>query len=296
MPDRLRIVEVGPRDGLQNEKVTVSVDTRLGLIALLREAGLKTIEVGSFVSPKRIPQMADTDAVVRGLDLNTSIRYPVLVPNAQGMTAALAAGVREIAIFASASETFSHRNINCSIEDSIQRFQPVVELAAANGIAVRGYVSCVLGCPYEGDVAVDAVVAVSRSLSDLGCYEISLGDTIGVGTPKQARDMVRAVAGELAIDQLAVHFHDTRGQALANIKACLEEGISVVDSAVGGLGGCPCAPGAAGNVSTESLVCMLDRMGIATGVDLGRVAAAGQFISAALGKTYTSISAQSMRA
>ncbi|WP_312795010.1 hydroxymethylglutaryl-CoA lyase [Tianweitania sp.] len=294
MRDSVRIVEVGPRDGLQNEAVVVSVATKLDLIRQLREAGLATIEVGSFVSPKRVPQMADTDDVVRQLDLDGEIRYPVLVPNEQGMVAALAAGVREIAVFASASETFSQKNINCSIEQSIDRFRPVVEMAKANHVAVRGYVSCVLGCPYEGKVAIDAVVSVSRTLTDLGCYEISLGDTIGIGTPWQARDMMRAVAGDLDIATLAAHFHDTRGQALANILACLEEGVSVVDSAVGGLGGCPYAPGAAGNVSTEDLVFMLDGMGIHTGVDLSRVVAAGQFISAALGKTSGSKVAQSM--
>jgi hydroxymethylglutaryl-CoA lyase len=294
MPDTVRIVEVGPRDGLQNEKVAVSVATKLDLIGQLREARLTTIEVGSFVSPKRVPQMADTDAVVRGLDLNAPIRYPVLVPNEQGMAAAVAARVREIAIFAAASETFSQKNINCSIEESIERFRPVVELAKASHIAVRGYVSCVLGCPYEGKVAVDAVVKVSRRLADLGCYEISLGDTIGIGTPWQARDVMCAVAGELDIATLALHFHDTRGQALANILACLEQGISVIDSAVGGLGGCPYAPGAAGNVSTEDLVFMLEGMGIATGVDLGRVVAAGQFISSALGRPSGSKVARSM--
>lgn len=294
MPDSVRIVEVGPRDGLQNEKVAVSVATKLDLIARLREAGLSTIEVGSFVSPKRVPQMADTDQVVRGLDLNDGVRYPVLVPNEQGMVAALAAGIREIAVFASASETFSQKNINCSIEESVERFRPVVEMAKSNGIAVRGYVSCVLGCPYEGRVAVEAVVSVSRKLSELGCYEISLGDTIGIGTPWQARDVVRAVAGELDIATLATHFHDTRGQAMANILACIEEGISVVDSAVAGLGGCPYAPGAAGNVSTEDLVFMLDGMGIRTGVDLDRVVAAGEFIAGALGRRSGSKLAQAM--
>ncbi|GHD21699.1 hydroxymethylglutaryl-CoA lyase [Tianweitania populi] len=294
MADSVRIVEVAPRDGLQNEAVAVSVATKLDLIRQLRDAGLAAIEVGSFVSPKRVPQMADTDEVVRQLNLDGGVRYPVLVPNEQGMVAALAAGVREIAVFASASETFSQKNINCSIEQSIDRFRPVVEMAKANHVAVRGYVSCVLGCPYEVKVAMNAVVSVSRKLAELGCYEISLGDTIGIGTPWQARDMVRAVAGELDIATLAAHFHDTRGQALANILACLEEGVSVVDSAVGGLGGCPYAPGAAGNVSTEDLAFMLDGLGIHTGVDLSRVVAAGQFISAALGKTSRSKVAQSM--
>ncbi|HWK63405.1 MAG TPA: hydroxymethylglutaryl-CoA lyase [Rhizobiaceae bacterium] len=294
MPDSVRIVEVGPRDGLQNEKVAVSVRTKLELIARLADAGLTTIEVGSFVSAKRVPQMADTDQLVRHLSQERRIRYPVLVPNEQGMTAALAAGVREIAIFASASEAFSHRNINCSIAESIERFRTVVDMARANDVAVRGYVSCVLGCPYEGAVPVDSVVSVSRRLAELGCYEISLGDTIGIGTPRQARAVVHAVAGELDITMLAAHFHDTRGQALANILACLEEGISVVDSAVAGLGGCPYAPGAAGNVSTEDLLFMLHGMGINTGVDLDRIVAAGHFIAAALGRSSGSKVAQSM--
>lgn len=294
MPDSVRIVEVGPRDGLQNEKVAVSVATKLELITRLSEAGLSTIEVGSFVSPKRVPQMADTDQVMRGLAHGSGIRYPVLVPNEEGMVTALAAGAREIAVFASASETFSQKNVNCSIEQSVERFRPVVEMAKANGVAVRGYVSCVLGCPYEGEVSVNAVVSVSRELSNLGCYEISLGDTIGIGTPWQARDVVRAVGGEIDIVKLAAHFHDTHGQALANILACLEEGISVLDSAVAGLGGCPYAPGAAGNVSTEDLVFMLDGMGIRTGVDLGRVVAAGEFIAGALGRRSGSKHAQTM--
>jgi isopropylmalate/homocitrate/citramalate synthase len=296
MPDSVRIVEVGPRDGLQNEKVAVPVATKLELIARLADSGLTSIEVGSFVSPKRVPQMADTDQVVRQLSLGGPIRYPVLVPNEVGMAAALAEGVREIAVFASASETFSHKNINCSVADSIARFRPVVDIAKANGVAVRGYVSCVLGCPYEGEVAVDSVVSVSRRLADLGCYEISLGDTIGIGTPRQAQAVVRAVAGEIGIAMLAAHFHDTRGQALANILACFEEGIAVVDSAVAGLGGCPYAPGAAGNVSTEDLLFMLHGMGISTGVDLDQVVAAGHFIAAALGKPSGSKVAQSMGA
>ena len=294
MPDSVRIVEVGPRDGLQNEKAVVPVATKLELIARLTDAGLPAIEVGSFVSPKRVPQMADTGQVLRHLSLDGPIRYPVLVPNEQGMTAALAAGVREIAVFASASETFSHKNINCSIADSIERFRPVIDMAKSSDVAVRGYVSCVLGCPYEGAVAADSVISVSRRLAELGCYEISLGDTIGIGTPRQAQAVVRAVAGELGVAMLAAHFHDTRGQALANILACLDEGISVIDSAVAGLGGCPYAPGAAGNVATEDLLFMLHGMGISTGVDLGRVVAAGRFIAAALGRPSGSKVAQAM--
>ena len=284
MPDSVRIVEVGPRDGLQNEKVAVSVRTKLELIARLADAGLTTIEVGSFVSAKRVPQMADTDQLVRHLSQERRIRYPVLVPNEQGMTAALAAGVREIAIFASASEAFSHRNINCSIAESIERFRTVVDMARANDVAVRGYVSCVLGCPYEGAVPVDSVVSVSRRLAELGCYEISLGDTIGIGTPRQARAVVHAVAGELDITMLAAHFHDTRGQALANILACLEEGISVVDSAVAGLGGCPYAPGARGNVDTLAVADMLAAEGYETGLDRRKLALAAAFARRIAGK------------
>ncbi|NGN44827.1 hydroxymethylglutaryl-CoA lyase [Mesorhizobium sp. CGMCC 1.15528] len=294
MPESVRIVEVGPRDGLQNEKVAIPVTTRLELIKRLAAAGLRSIEVGSFVSPKRIPQMAGTDQVVRQLPMDDEVRYPVLVPNQQGMAAAIDAGAREIAIFASASETFSWKNINCSIAESIERFRPVVEMANANHVAVRGYVSCVLGCPYEGPVPIDAVVSVSQRLAQLGCYEISLGDTIGIGTPLQARTAVRAVAQDIGIDALAVHFHDTRGQAMANILACLEEGVAVVDSAVAGLGGCPYARGATGNVSTEDLLFMLHGMGVTTGVDLGSVIDAGLFISAELGRSTGSKVAQAM--
>lgn len=284
MSESVRIVEVGPRDGLQNEKAALSVTTRLELISRLAAAGLRSIEVGSFVSPKRIPQMVGTDEVVRQLPMDDKVRYPVLVPNRQGMAAAIDAGAREVAIFASASEAFSAKNINCSITESIERFRPVVEMANANHVPVRGYVSCVLGCPYEGPVATEAVVSVSQRLAQLGCYEISLGDTIGIGTPRQARAVVRAIAQELGVGALAVHFHDTRGQALANILACLEEGVAVVDSAVAGLGGCPYASGATGNVSTEDLVFMLHGMGVKTGVDLGSVIDAGLFISAELGR------------
>ncbi len=293
MPEHVRVVEVGPRDGLQNEKVAVPVAAKLELIDRLVGAGLRSIEVGSFVSPKRVPQMADTDRIVRQLPKDDRVTYQVLVPNEQGMVAALDAGAREVAVFASASETFSHKNINCSIAESIDRFRPVAEMAKANDVKVRGYVSCVLGCPYEGEVSAKAVVSVSRMLSELGCYEISLGDTIGIGTPRQARSVVRAVAGEIDAGRLALHFHDTRGQALANILACLEDGIGVVDSAVAGLGGCPYAPGASGNVATEDLVFMLHGMGVDTGIDLEKAVAAGHFIAAALGKPSGSKVAQS---
>ncbi|SMH47224.1 hydroxymethylglutaryl-CoA lyase [Mesorhizobium australicum] len=294
MPESVRIVEVGPRDGLQNEKIAVPVAARIELINRLAAAGLRSIEVGSFVSPKRIPQMLGTDEVVRQLPVDGEVRYPVLVPNQQGMAAALDAGAREVAIFASASETFSAKNINCSIAESIERFGPVVDMAKANGVAVRGYVSCVLGCPYEGAVATGAVVSLSRRLADLGCYEVSLGDTIGIGTPRQARQVIHAVAQEIGAGAVALHFHDTRGQALANILACLEEGVTVIDSAVAGLGGCPYAPGASGNVSTEDLLFMLHGMGVTTGVDLGALVEAGRFISAALGRATGSKVAQAM--
>ncbi len=296
MAEHVSIVEVGPRDGLQNEAVAVPVGVRLDLIAQLARAGLRRIEVGSFVSPRRVPQMAGTAELVRELPVDAGVAYSVLVPNAQGARDAAAAPLQEFAVFASASETFSQKNINCSIDESIERFRPVMEIAAARGIAVRGYVSCVLGCPYEGAVALSAVVAVSRRLAELGCREISLGDTIGVGTPGGARRMVEAVASELPVATLAAHFHDTRGQALANILACLEAGIRTVDSSVAGLGGCPYAPGASGNVATEDLVYMLDGLGLETGVDVRGVAAAGAFISEHLGRPTASKVAQAIAA
>jgi hydroxymethylglutaryl-CoA lyase len=283
LPATVRIVEVGPRDGLQNEARALPAETRLALIAALGRAGLRTIEAGSFVSSRWVPQMAGTDAVLSRLDLAGRIAYPVLVPNLQGYAAARAAGAREVAIFAAASESFSQRNINCSIAESIERFHPIAEAAAADGVRLRGYVSCVLGCPYEGRVPVAQVVAVARALFALGCSEISLGDTIGVGTPLAARAMLRAVAGEIPMDALALHCHDTYGMALANIFACLEEGLSVVDAAVGGLGGCPYAAGASGNVATEDLVTMLDGMGIETGVSRDALLAAAHIAAEALG-------------
>jgi hydroxymethylglutaryl-CoA lyase len=296
MAERISIVEVGPRDGLQNEAVPLSVDIRIDFIERLVAAGLRRIEVGSFVSPRRIPQMSGTAEVVSRLPQAGGVRYSVLVPNAQGMQAAAELPIQEIAVFASASEAFSRNNINCSIAESIERFVPVVKMAAARAIPVRGYVSCVLGCPYEGEVPVASVVDVSRRLAELGCYELSLGDTIGVGTPRGAREMVRAVASELPVDSLAVHFHDTRGQALANILACTEAGIRTVDSSVAGLGGCPYAPGASGNVATEDLVYMLDGLGLHTGVDLTLAAMAGGFISAQLGRPTLSKVAAAMAA
>lgn len=294
MPGSVRVVEVGPRDGLQNEKTALPVEVKVEFIRRLAAAKLSTIEAGSFVSPKRVPQMADTTQVLRRLPTDEAVRYPVLVPNIKGMEDALAAGAGEISVFASASETFSRKNIGCSIAESIERFRPVLELAKAHSIAVRGYVSCVLGCPYEGRIVEAAVSSVSTQLAELGCYEIALGDTIGIGTPRKARDVARAVAGEIGIGMLAVHFHDTRGQALANILACLEEGVVVVDGAVAGLGGCPYAPGASGNVSTEDLVFMLEGMGVGTGVNLDLAIEAGRFICAHLGRANGSKVAQAM--
>jgi hydroxymethylglutaryl-CoA lyase len=294
LPKSVKIVEVGPRDGLQNEAAAVSIAVKAALIEGLADAGLRVIESGSFVSPKWVPQMADTAALMARFRRTPGVRYPVLVPNMKGFEAALAAGVDEIAIFGAASESFSRRNINCSIAESLDRFRPVAAAAAEHGIRVRGYISCVLGCPYEGAVAPQAVAGLAAELDRLGCYEISLGDTIGVGTALQARAMVEAVATRVPIERLAVHFHDTYGQALANILACLERGVSTIDSAVGGLGGCPYAPGAAGNVATEDVVYMLDGMGIATGVDLAALAAVGQMISTALGREPASKAAQAL--
>jgi hydroxymethylglutaryl-CoA lyase len=292
IPGAIRIVEVGPRDGLQNEPGIVPLPDRLALIDALADAGLTEIEAGSFVSPRWVPQMADTRELLARLERRPGVRYPVLVPNMKGFEAAHAAGVDEIAVFGAASESFSQRNINCSIAESLARFGPVAAAAAEAGIAVRGYVSCVLGCPYEGAVSPDAVAHVADQLAAMGCYEVSLGDTIGVGTPAKARAMVERVARGLPVERLAVHFHDTWGQALANILACLETGISVVDSAVAGLGGCPYAQGATGNVATEDVVYMLDGMGIRTGVDLDRLAAAGREICRVLGRPSSSKVAQ----
>ena len=291
---RVKIVEVGPRDGLQNEARSVPAAVKIELIDRLAAAGLPSVEAGAFVSPKWVPQMADSDAVLAGIARRQGIAYPVLVPNVQGYARARAADAKEIAVFAAASETFSRRNVNCSIAESLERFRPVAEAAERDGVAVRGYVSCVLGCPYEGEVATAAVVEVAQGLIALGCTEVSLGDTIGVGTPIKARAMVEAVAGVVGLDRVAVHFHDTYGQALANILACLEAGVATVDSAVAGLGGCPYAPGAAGNVATEDVLYMFAGMGLETGVDFDAVAAAGRFICDALGRPPASKVAQAL--
>jgi len=292
LPKAVRIVEVGPRDGLQNEAAVVPLAAKVALIEALVAAGLKTVESGSFVSPKWVPQMADTAEVMAAISRQAGVSYPVLVPNLKGLEGALAAGVDEVAVFGAASESFSQKNINCSISQSLERFRPVVEAALAKNIRVRGYISCVLGCPYEGEIAPEAVAKVAKALADMGCYEISLGDTIGTGTPLKAQAMIRAVAAVVPIEKLAVHFHDTWGQALANILACLELGVAVVDSAVAGLGGCPYAKGATGNVATEDVVYMLDGMGIETGVDLLKLAAAGRAITAVVGKAPASKVAQ----
>jgi hydroxymethylglutaryl-CoA lyase len=282
MSDRVRIVEMGPRDGLQNEKTPVSVADRITFIEALLGAGLHTVEVGAFVSPKAIPQMVGSDQVLRGVN-HLDGEFHVLVPNLKGYEAAHAAGAKVISVFAAASEGFSRANINCSIAESIERFKPVVARAKADGIKVRGYISCVLGCPFDGEIKPEAVEAVAKKLWELGCYEVSLGDTIGVGTPRKAKQMLRAVAGSVPIANLAMHFHDTYGQALANLYAGMEEGVRVIDSAAGGLGGCPFAPGASGNVATEDVVYMLEGMGIATGVDMTKLLAATNEVSRLLG-------------
>ncbi|MGH7015339.1 MAG: hydroxymethylglutaryl-CoA lyase [Stellaceae bacterium] len=296
VPKVVRVVEVGPRDGLQNEAQTVPAATKVALIERLAEAGIKTIEAGSFVSPKWVPQMADTAAVMQALKRLPGVAYQVLVPNLKGFEAARAAEVDEVAIFAAASETFSRRNINCSIAESLDRFTPVMDAAKAAGVRVRGYISCVVDCPYEGAVAPAAVADVAARLHTLGCYEISLGDTIGSGTPARVVAMTEAVAQRVPRERLAIHCHDTYGQALANILAALESGIATVDSSVAGLGGCPYAPGAAGNVASEDVVYMLDGLGIEHGIDLARLAAAGRFISAALGREPASKCAKALAA
>ena len=267
-PNRIEIVEVGPRDGLQNETEHLSPAERVDLIEKLALAGLKQIEAGSFVSPRWVPQMAGSDVILESLRDRDDLRLPVLVPNMQGYENARAAGVREIAVFAAATESFSQKNINCSIDDSLQRFEAVCRQALADNVRIRGYISCVLGCPYEGEVDPADVVRISRDLLQLGCSEISLGDTIGVGTPDKARALIEACATEVGIDRISAHFHDTYGQALANILACIEVGVTTVDTAIGGLGGCPYAKGSAGNVATEDVVYMLNGMNIDCGVDL----------------------------
>jgi hydroxymethylglutaryl-CoA lyase len=296
MSDHVRIIEMGPRDGLQNEKTPVSVEARIAFVEALVAAGLHTVEVGAFVSPRAIPQMASSDAVLRGVSHIKNAEFHVLVPNEKGYEAARAAGAKVVSVFAAASEGFSRANINCSVAESIERFKPVLERAKADGVKVRGYISCVLGCPFDGEIKPKAVADLARTLWDLGCYEISLGDTIGVGTPVKAKQMLRAVAANVPAANLAMHFHDTYGQALANLYAGLEEGVRVIDSAAGGLGGCPYAPGATGNVASEDVVYMLEGMGSRTGVDMEKLLAATNEISRLLGRPPVSRVASALNA
>ncbi|PIT05010.1 hydroxymethylglutaryl-CoA lyase [Bradyrhizobium nitroreducens] len=296
MSAEVRIIEMGPRDGLQNEKTPVSVEARIAFIEALVGAGLDTVEVGAFVSPKAIPQMASSDAVLRGVAYVKGAEFHVLVPNEKGYDAARAAGAKVVSVFAAASEGFSRANINCTVAESIERFKPVLARAKADGVKVRGYISCVLGCPFDGEIKPTAVADLANTLWDLGCYEISLGDTIGVGTPSKAKEMLRAVAANIPPAKLAMHFHDTYGQALANLYAGMEEGVRVIDAAAGGLGGCPYAPGATGNVATEDVVYMLEGMGVKTGVDMEKLLAATNAMSAVLGKPPVSRVASALNA
>uniref|UniRef100_A0A1A8S3K7 hydroxymethylglutaryl-CoA lyase n=3 Tax=Nothobranchius TaxID=28779 RepID=A0A1A8S3K7_9TELE len=292
LPETVKIVEVGPRDGLQNEKVVVPTEAKINLINMLSESGLPVIEATSFVSPKWVPQMVDQVEVMKGIKKKPGVSYPVLTPNLRGFQAAVKAGASEVAIFGAASELFSKKNINCSVEESLQRFDEVMKAAKEAAVPVRGYVSCVVGCPYEGKVAPEKVAHVAKRLYSMGCYEISLGDTIGVGTPGSMTEMLEAVSREVPVSALAVHCHDTYGQALANILVALQMGISVVDSSVAGLGGCPYAQGASGNVATEDVVYMLHGLGIKTGVDLLKLMDAGAFICRALNRKTNSKVAQ----
>ncbi|MFZ5556672.1 MAG: hydroxymethylglutaryl-CoA lyase [Pseudomonadota bacterium] len=296
LPSRVKIVEVGPRDGLQNEPGRVPADVKIGLIERLAAAGVRVIESGSFVSPRWVPQMADTDRVFAGVRRREGVAYTALVPNRKGLEAALACGVEEVAVFAAATETFSRRNTNCSVAEGLERCRDVATAALAAGVRVRGYISVVLGCPYEGDVDPAAVVAVARALDAMGCYEVSLGDTIGTGTPGKMRALVEACSAHVPVTRLAVHCHDTYGQALANCYAALEAGVAVIDASVAGLGGCPYAKGATGNVATEDVVYMLHGLGIETGIDLDQLVDAGQYICAFLGRPGNSKAARAITA
>ena len=284
LPGKVKIVEVGPRDGLQNEKQLVPTATKIELIERLAEAGLRVIEATSFVSPKWVPQMGDNSAVLQGIKRHPTTVYPVLTPNLQGFDSAIQAGATEVAIFGAASESFSRKNINCSISESLKRFEPVVSAASALEIPVRGYVSCVVGCPYEGAVNPKKAAEVAKILYDMGCYEVSLGDTIGVGNPASVQRMVEACTQLIPIEKLAGHFHDTFGMAIANIHASLQLGMAVFDSSIAGLGGCPYAQGASGNVATEDVVYLLHGLGIETGIDLAKLAAVGDWISHAINR------------
>ncbi|HVC11445.1 MAG TPA: hydroxymethylglutaryl-CoA lyase [Burkholderiales bacterium] len=296
LPARARIVEVGPRDGLQNEKAQVPTRAKIELIERLADAGLAAVEATAFVSPKWIPQMADHTEVLEGIRRKPGVSYPVLTPNLKGFQAAQAAGATEVAIFGAASEAFSRKNINCSIAESLERFRPVAEAARAAGVKLRGYVSCALGCPYEGEVKPQQVAAVAGALYEMGCHEVSLGDTIGVGTPRKTQAMLEAVARRVPLERLAGHYHDTYGQALANLYASLELGVATFDSSVAGLGGCPYAAGASGNVATEDVLYMLEGLGIDTGVDLAQVVGIGQWICGVLGRESTSKAGRALAA
>ena len=284
LPDSVSIVEVGPRDGLQNEKQGIQLADKIALINSLSETGLQRIEAGSFVSPKWVPQMADSDAVFAAIEQKSNVTYAALTPNMHGLEAAMKAGVREVAVFAAASESFSQKNINCSIKQSIERFEPVIKEGLANNVRVRGYISCVVGCPYEGDINAETVAQIAQTLIELGCYEISLGDTIGVGTPASITAMLELVSRATGTNKLALHCHDTYGQALSNIYASLQLGIQTIDSSVAGLGGCPYAPGASGNVASEDVIYMLDGLGINSGVDLDKLVSVGDAISKVLNR------------
>ena len=288
LPTAVKVVEVGPRDGLQNEKTMVATATKVELINRLNDAGMSVIEATAFVSPKWVPQMADASEVMAQITRKAGVSYPVLAPNMKGLEAAIASGATEVAVFGAASESFSQKNINCSIAESLDRFAPVADAARKAGLVVRGYVSCVLGCPYEGDIAPQKVADVAKALYDMGCYEISLGDTIGTGTPAKAQAMITAVAKHIPTEKLAAHFHDTYGQALSNLLAVLQMGVATIDSSVAGLGGCPYAKGASGNVATEDVVYMLNRLGIKTGIDLEKLAETGRWICDQIGRSSAS--------